>query len=109
DAVEVGRTIRDKYTSGLRWMAIASQQRQAAPDLFMDAAITWNSFRSYNPAELYRSAGVGIRLFLPSIGMLELNYGYNFDPFVPINQTSRDRTGDPGWSFQFSLGQGFNQ
>lgn len=109
DGEAVGGTILNKYTSELRWMAIASQQLQAAPYLFMDAANTWNSFRSYNPAELYRSAGVGIRLFLPIIGMLELNYGYNFDPFVPINQTSRDRTGDPGWSFQFSLGQGFNQ
>ena len=104
----VGGTILNKYTSELRWMAIQSQQLQAAPYLFADAANTWNSFGSYNPTQLYRSAGVGMRLFLPIIGMLELAYGYNFDTYVPL-QRSSGGTGERGWSFQFSLGQGFNQ
>lgn len=105
----VGGTILNKYTSELRWMAIQSQQLQAAPYLFLDAANTWNNFSSYNPAQLYRSGGVGMRLFLPIIGMLELAYGYNFDRFTPLDGQSGRHTGEPDWYFQFSLGQGFNQ
>jgi outer membrane protein insertion porin family len=100
----VGGTILNKYTSELRWMAVTSPQLQAAPYLFVDAANTWNDFRSYNPAALYRSAGVGARLVLPIVGMIEVTYGYNFDQFLPINQR---HDGSQRWYFQFSLGQGF--
>lgn len=109
DGEAVGGTILNKYTSELRWMAVQSQQLQAAPYLFMDAANTWNGFSSYNPVELFRSAGVGMRLFLPIIGMLELTYGYNFDTFTPLETQRGRHTGDSQWYFQFSLGQGFGQ
>jgi outer membrane protein insertion porin family len=103
----VGGTILNKYTSELRWLAIQSPQLQAAPYLFLDAANTWNDFRSYNPASLYRSAGMGVRLFLPIIGMLELTYGYNFDEFTPLSYLRSRHDGSNRWYFQFSLGQGF--
>lgn len=102
----IGGTVLNKFTSELRWLAIQTPQLQAAPYLFMDAANTWNGFKSYNPAELYRSAGVGLRLFLPIVGMLELTYGYNFDEFTPLDANT---DGSRHWYFQFSLGQGFNQ
>lgn len=105
--VPVGGTILNKYTSELRWMAVTSQQLQAAPYVFMDAANTWDGFSTYNPAQLYRSAGVGMRLFLPIIGMLEMAYGYNFDEFQRVANQSHD--GNRRWTFQFSIGQGFNQ
>lgn len=101
----VGGTILNKYTSELKWLAIQTPQISAAPYLFVDAANTWNGFNSYNPSELFRSAGVGMRLFLPILGMLELAYGYNFDTFDAI--TSR-HDGSNQWYFQFSLGQGFS-
>ncbi len=101
----VGGRILNKYTSELRWLAVQSPQLSAAPYLFMDAANTWNSFGTYNPSSLFRSAGMGIRLFLPILGMVELTYGYNFDEFVPL---SSSQDGQRGWSFQFTLGQGFN-
>ena len=100
----VGGRILNKYTSELRWNAIQSPQVSAAPYLFMDAANTWNGFASYNPVQLYRSAGVGGRVFLPMIGMVELVYGYNFDEFEPVNN---EHPGDQQWYFQFSLGRGF--
>jgi outer membrane protein insertion porin family len=104
-----GGRILNKFTSELRLMAIQSEQLQAAPYLFMDGANAWNDFNAYNPAELYRSAGVGMRFFLPILGMLELAYGYNFDEFAPtsISRTSHD--GSRQWLFQFTIGQGFNQ
>ena len=100
----VGGTILNRYTSELKLLAIQTQQLSAAPYLFLDAANTWNGFNSYNPSELYRSGGVGMRLFLPILGMLELTYGYNFDEFESI---SGRHDGSNQWYFQFSLGQGF--
>ena len=105
-----GGRILNKYTSELRFMAIQSEQLQAAPYLFMDAANTWNDFNVYNPAEVFRSAGFGMRFFLPILGMLELAYGYSFDQFAGATAVSRsDHDGTPQWLFQFTIGQGFNQ
>jgi outer membrane protein insertion porin family len=98
-----GGRVLNKYTSELRWMAVQSKQLQARPYLFLDAAGAWGSLDSYNPSNLYRSAGVGVKIFLPIVGMLEFNYGYNFDRFTPL--TGSD-SGAPSWTFQFSLGQG---
>ena len=103
DGDPVGGRILNKYTSELRWTAVQTPQLTAAPYLFLDAANTWDHFSSYRPGELYRSAGLGARLMLPMLGMIELTYGYHFDAFVPLN----DDDGMPGWRFQFSLGQGF--
>ncbi len=105
----VGGTILNKYTSEIRWLAIQTPQLQAAPYLFLDAANTWNSFKVFNPADLYRAAGVGARLFLPIVGMLEITYGYNFDAFEPAAGYRTNHEGDRRWYFQFSLGQGFGQ
>lgn len=97
-----GARVLNKYTSEFRWMAVQSQKLQARPYLFLDAVGAWEGLDSYNPSNLYRSAGIGVKLFLPIVGMLEFNYGYNFDRFTPL----RDNEGAPGWTFQFSLGQG---
>jgi outer membrane protein insertion porin family len=99
-----GGQVMNKYTSEFRWKAVESQQLQARPYLFMDAANAWSGLSAYSPTELFRSGGVGVKLFLPIVGMLEVNYGYNFDEFVPIE---RGTDGQPGWTFQFTLGQGF--
>ncbi len=104
DGDPFGGRILNMYTSELRWMAVQSQQLSAAPYVFMDAANSWDGFRSYNPSDLFRSAGFGARLFLPILGMVELTYGYNFDAFVPVNGR---HDGSKKWTFQFSLGQGF--
>ncbi len=102
----VGGRILNKYTTEVRWLAIASPQLQAAPYVFADAANTWDGFGSFNPAQLYRSAGVGTRLYLPILGMIELAYGESFDRFPAL---SGSEDGTPKWRFQFSIGQGFNQ
>jgi outer membrane protein insertion porin family len=99
-----GGKILNKYSAELRWMAIQSEQLQAAPYLFIDAANAWDSFKSYNPTDVYRSAGFGMRFFLPILGMVEMAYGYNYDSFEPINSK---HDGSKKWTFQFSLGQGF--
>ena len=103
----VGGRVLNKFTSELRLLAVQTPQLTAAPYIFMDAANTWNDFSTYNPVQLYRSAGVGARLFLPILGMLEITYGYNFDPFVPYSALSGKHDGSSRWLFQFTLGQGF--
>jgi len=102
----LGGRILNKYTSELRFNAVQTQQLSAAPYIFMDAANTWNGPKSYNPTELFRSAGIGTRLFLPILGMIELTYGYNFDQFEALNSR---HDGSNRWYFQFTLGQGFGQ
>ena len=103
----VGGRILNKYTSELRLLAVQTPQLTAAPYVFMDAANTWDRFSTYNPTQLYRSAGLGARLFLPILGMLEITYGYNFDTFIPYGGQQSKHDGSSKWLFQFTLGQGF--
>ena len=109
DGEAVGGRLLNKYTSELRFLAVQTPQLTAAPYLFMDAANAWDSFSTYNPTQLYRSAGFGARLFLPILGMLEIAYGYNFDSFSPIRGHESRHDGSNRWYFQFTLGQGFTQ
>jgi outer membrane protein insertion porin family len=98
-----GGRILNKYSLEARLFAYQSAQFSLAPYLFADAANTWNSFEDYNPTSLYRSAGVGAKLFLPILGMLDFNYGYAFDSYPDPNADFGFRT--PQWRFQFSIGQ----
>ncbi|MFB3132637.1 MAG: outer membrane protein assembly factor, partial [Rhodothermales bacterium] len=104
DGTAIGGRLLNKYSAELRWHAVQTPQLTAVPYLFFDAANTWNDTGSYNPADLFRSAGFGTRFMLPVLGLLELAYGYNFDTFSPIG--SHD--GSRGWRLQFSLGRTFN-
>lgn len=100
----VGGRILNKYGAEIQWMAVQSEQLQAAPYLFLDAANSWDTFSAYNPTDVFRSGGLGARVFLPILGMVEMAYGFNFDSFVPV---STKHNGTRKWTFQFSLGQGF--
>lgn len=101
----VGGQIMNKYQAELRWNAISSQQLSAAPYLFLEAGNVWAGGSTYNPTQLFRSGGTGVRLFLPILGMIELAYGRNFDRYDPVTS---GETGEPRWDFQFTIGQGFN-
>jgi outer membrane protein insertion porin family len=46
---------------------------------FFEAANGWYKFKDYNPFKLRRSAGVGMRFFLPMFGLLGFDYGIGFD------------------------------
>lgn len=96
----VGGKILTKYEAELGLVLLQTPQLSVAPYLFTDAANTYSSFEDFDPARLYRSAGVGARIFLPILGLVDLNYGYQIDSFTPLGNES----GEPGWRFQFSLG-----
>ncbi len=92
-------TIFNKYTMELRYPFSTSAGSTIYGLAFFEAANGWYSFKDYNPFKLRRSAGVGLRFFLPMFGLLGFDYGIGFDRY---NNTS----GLKGAAkFTFMLGQ----
>ena len=67
---------------------------------FLEAGNAWHDIKKFNPFELKRSAGVGVRIFLPMIGMMGIDWGYGFDKVFGSKQYG-------GSQFHFILGQEF--
>ncbi len=67
---------------------------------FVEAGNAWNSFDNYNPFTLKRSAGVGLRAFLPMFGLLGIDWGYGFDDIPGMPDAN-------GGQFHFVIGQQF--
>ena len=67
---------------------------------FAEAGNAWNEVKKFSPFDLKRSAGVGVRIFLPMIGLLGIDWAYGFDPVFGSRQNS-------GGQFHFLLGQEF--
>lgn len=68
--------------------------------IFAEAGNSWTDFKYYNPFNLKRSAGVGVRIFLPMFGLLGLDWGYGFDD-IPYNPSAGKG------NFHFTMGQNF--
>jgi outer membrane protein insertion porin family len=69
---------------------------------FTEAGNTWNRFRDYNPFAVKRSAGVGVRVFLPMFGLLGLDWGYRFDDVPTAPQMQRSQV---HFTIGFNLGE----
>ena len=67
---------------------------------FIEAGNAWTDVSKFNPFSLKRSAGVGVRIFLPMIGMMGIDWAYGFDKINGSSQYS-------GSQFHFILGQEF--
>jgi outer membrane protein insertion porin family len=74
-------TIFNKYTLELRYPFSTSASSTIYGLAFFEAANGWYDFKSYNPFKLRRSAGVGMRFFLPMFGLLGFDYGVGFDRY----------------------------
>ena len=91
--------IFNKYTMELRYPFSTNASSTIYGLAFFEAANGWYSFKEYNPFRLRRSAGLGMRFFLPMFGLLGFDYGVGFDRY---NQTN----GLKGAAkFTFMLGQ----
>ena len=66
----------------------------------LEAGGAWNVFKDYNPFSLQRSAGVGLRIFMPAFGLLGIDFGHGFDAAPGTTQKS-------GWQTHFIIGQQF--
>jgi len=67
---------------------------------FAEAGNAWYNFNAFDPLSLKRSAGIGLRAFLPMFGLLGIDWGYGFDE-IPGNP------GANGGQFHFVIGQQF--
>ncbi|MFT5777086.1 MAG: outer membrane protein insertion porin family [Crocinitomicaceae bacterium] len=72
-----------KYTLELRYPISLNPQATFYALAFVEAGNTYPSFERFNPFNVKRTAGVGIRVFLPMFGMLGLDYGLGFDKLDP--------------------------
>jgi outer membrane protein insertion porin family len=72
-------TIFNKYTLELRYPFSTNPSSTIYGLTFFEAANGWYDYKSYNPFRLRRSAGVGMRFFLPMFGLLGFDYGIGFD------------------------------
>lgn len=81
----VGATIYNKFTMELRYRVSPNPQATIYVHSFLEAGNSWNRFKDYNPYNLLRSGGVGVRIFLPMFGLLGVDWGYGFDanPYTP--------------------------
>ena len=76
---EAGAPIFNKFTTELRYAVTTGQTATVYALAFLEAGDAWNSMRKYNPFQLKRSAGVGMRLFMPMFGLIGLDFAYGFD------------------------------
>ena len=88
--------VYDKFTVELRYPVILQPQSTIYALAFLEGGNCWSDIREFNPFQIKRSAGVGVRVFLPMIGLLGVDWGYGFDD-----------TTNGGSHFHFVLGQQF--
>ncbi len=72
-------TIFNKYTAEVRYPFSLNPSATIFGLAFAEAANAWYNFSEFNPFRLYRSAGLGVRIYLPMFGLLGLDYGLGFD------------------------------
>ena len=84
----------------LRYPLVLEQTTNIYALAFVDAGNCWSSFKQFNPFDLKRSAGVGVRIFLPMFGLLGIDWAYGFDK---VNGS----TTYGGSHFHFIIGQEF--
>ena len=91
-------TIFNKYTLEMRYPLSLNPSSTIYALGFFEAANGWYNFKEYNPFQLRRSVGFGMRFFLPMFGLLGFDYGIGLDRFTP-NGSLKDAA-----RFTFMLG-----
>lgn len=76
-----------KYTVELRYPLSLNPNSTIYAQIFAEGGNSWGSFDEFNPFDVRRTAGVGLRIFLPMFGMLGFDYGIGFDKTRPTNST----------------------
>ena len=88
--------VYDKFTVELRYPVILQPTSTIFVLGFLEGGNCWSDIRDFNPFQIYRSAGVGVRIFLPMVGLLGVDWGYGFDS-----------SSKGGSQFHFVIGQQF--
>ncbi len=95
-----GGTIYNKFSLELRYPITLKSSASIYGLSFLEAGAAFNDFKSYNPFSVQRSAGFGLRVFMPAFGLLGIDFAHGFDA-VP------GTTGKSGWQTHFIIGQQF--
>lgn len=95
-----GGSIYSKYTLELRYPLSLNPSSTIYATGFAEAGNAWGSFSDFNPFEVKRSLGFGIRIFMPMFGLLGFDFAHGYDPIPGATQKS-------GWQTHFSIGQQF--
>ncbi len=93
-----GGTLFNKFVVELRYAISTSPTATIYGLTFFESGNNWNDFKNFNPYNQFRSAGVGIRIFMPAFGLMGLDWGYGFDTLPGSLDPS-------GPQFHFSIGQ----
>jgi len=95
-----GDNIYNKFSMELRYPITLKQLASIYVLGFAEAGNAYNGFGNFNPFQVNRSAGLGIRIFMPAFGLLGIDFGYGFDPVF-------NGLGPNGWETHFIIGQQF--
>ena len=88
--------VYDKFTVELRYPVVLQPQSTIYALVFAEGGNCWSTIKDFNPFDIKRSAGVGVRIFLPMVGLLGVDWGYGFDS-----------SNNGGSHFHFVIGQQF--
>lgn len=84
-----GATIFNKFTLELRYPLTLNPNSSIFLLSFLEGGNAWIGSKNYNPFDLKRSAGLGMRVFLPMFGLLGFDYGFGFDKIIAENDKKR--------------------
>lgn len=98
EGVYIGH-VYDKFTVELRYPIVLQPSSAIYVLAFLEGGNCWEDIRDFNPFEIKRSAGIGIRIMLPMIGLLGVDWGWGFDPVGTMSKG--------GSNFHFVIGQQF--
>jgi len=101
DGQAVGGRLYSKYSMELRYPAVNNDQVQLIPYTFFDAGNSYLDFQNFDPFNVKRSTGFGMRIFMPILGLVDLSYGYRLDG-IPYSNVQAGQ-----WEFLFNIGAPF--
>ena len=99
-----GGIVYNRYSMELRYPLTLKPSASIYALGFLEAGNSFNNFQDYNPFEIKRSAGVGLRIFMPAFGLLGIDFGYGFDEDLRPQSAGQ---GPSGWQTHFIIGQQF--
>ena len=96
-----GSTVYNKFSLELRYPITLKPSASIYALSFLEAGNGYDNFREFNPFNSKRSAGFGVRIFMPAFGLLGIDFGYGFDSEMPNDLNPN------GWETHFIIGQQF--
>nr|WP_288833168.1 outer membrane protein assembly factor BamA [uncultured Flavobacterium sp.] len=100
NGAQVGATVYNKFSMELRYPITLKAAASIYALAFLEAGNAFNNFKTYNPFDIKRSAGVGLRVFMPAFGLLGIDFAHGFDALPGLNTPN-------GWETHFIIGQQF--